>query len=376
MLQRLDGIESCSAYMQDFQNELGVCVQKAADEIAKSRRRNATLITANNAKIDGLVRNFTMFMADLNRIRVAQEDKASNQGEVINLRREWGILTGNSNRLRVDLNNWGRVRDLVIQQSKPRRRKLYEPEDKLPHSTYHQMCASDDVFEWLVTMINPAAQSQIARDHQCFPDIGLPNSDFHAHLHAAYRVLLTRDMDHPTRFLDVGCGGGLKVFSAQRYFDEVSGFDFDPAYVRAANQFLSRDPDGTAEVFEQDALTYDGYEEYDVIYFYRPISDDAVLAEMERRICEICRPGTLLIAPYRSFPSRAEGLGCGHIGGAVYLAQTAQKDADKARRLAEQTGPFIIKDTNSPLSSVWDPILTASRRNGYDLAVPYKKPRH
>lgn len=215
-----------------------------------------------------------------------------------------------------------------------------------------------------------------AREQACFPDIGLPNSDFHAHMHAAYRLSLAQKRQAPVRFLDVGCGGGLKVYSALRYFDKGYGFDLDEAYVDAGRRLFDMDDTVEGHVFADDALTFEGYGDFDVIYFYRPISDDALLHDLERRIAETARPETILIAPYITFPQRHEELGCGRVAGAVYLANTSQKKADAWRRKAERIGVHVHKPEPPGLQSIWTPLIALSRANGHDFPHRHKKPRY
>jgi SAM-dependent methyltransferase len=360
-------------YRANTAQEVAVLVS----ELSKSSRRNVAKIVSTCAKIDVLSRNYLGFMTQLNAARVGQENAAASRDELLNLRREWGVLTARSNQFRNELSRWHELRALVHLQMKPRRQKLYASETKIPLTTLSQMLASDDIFNWFHALFSPFPQSDAAKERGCFPDIGLANSDFHAHMHAAYRVLLTqKTRTEPSRFLDVGCGAGMKVYAALRYFDEAQGFDFDPAYVSAGQRFLSIDRQIDAKIFEQDALSFDGYDKFDVIYFYRPISQENMLIEMEQRIARTARPGTILIAPYRNFAGRFQDHGCGRVAGAVYLAKTSQKDADAVRRKAEQVGEYIIKSDDSPLTSVWSPIFQVSRANGYDLPRRYEKPRY
>lgn len=144
-----------------------------------------------------------------------------------------------------------------------------------------QMGQYDAVFDQLHDVFKPQLQSEGARNHGCFADITLPNSTFVAYAHAAYRTLLALGVNHPTRFLDVGCGTGFKVMMAARYFDECEGFEYDPAYTAAAKGLFARGHFASCSAFQADGLTHEAYDTYDVIYFYRPMREDDQLQELE-----------------------------------------------------------------------------------------------
>ncbi|SHH01024.1 class I SAM-dependent methyltransferase [Marivita hallyeonensis] len=376
MLQTADTPEAIYAQVEAFRSKVADQVGVIVEELCRNYRRNGDRIASACLKIDQAIRDYHAFLPRIDAVRARAEQEATDHSEFIELRRLWGPTTANASLFRIELNRWHEMRVLVDRQRKPKRRRLYVPTAKVPEITMSQMLAGDDVFHAIHAVLNPADQSASAEDYGCFPDIGLSNSDFHAHLHAAYRVLLARPEKKDWRFLDVGCGAGLKVISAKRYFDEVFGFDYDPAYVDFGKSLATRGGLDPARIFQQNALSYDDYGEFDVIYFYRPMRDEDLLMEMEKLIVETAHPGTLLIAPYRAFTHRYEDLGCGHIEGDLYLAQASAEDAQKARRAAERMGPFIAKRDESLLRTVWSPILDQSRANGYDLPTRYAKPRY
>lgn len=369
--------------LRDIQQKYALFRGRFTAEIAKiiaelerpSRNRSVTISTAS-ALIDAAARDYQAFLAQVNAIRVQEEAQAETQHDLLNKRREWAVTTTQTNLFRNEINRWYEVKSLVQAQVKPRRQKLYPDETKFPPSVTAQMMASDDVFTWLHALLNTAQQSDDAKAQGCFPDIGLTNSDFHAHMHAAYRVRLAQARPVPVRFLDVGCGGGLKVYSALRYCDKAYGFDLDEGYVEAGRRLLAMDKAADANIFAADALTFPGYGDFDIIYFYRPLSDESLLCQLEQRIAEHARPGTILVAPYITFPQRHADLGCGHVAGAVYLAKTSQKKADAIRRKAERTGVFVRKEEPPGVSSIWTPLIEVSRANGHDFPHRHKKPRY
>jgi predicted O-methyltransferase YrrM len=136
----------------------------------------------------------------------------------------------------------------------------------------------------------------------------------------------------------VGCGGGIKVLLAAEYFPRADGLEYDAGYAATARQVLDRAGRLPSRVIHADALSFDGYGEYDVIYFYQPMKSPDGLRALEQRIATQARPGTILIAPYGLFSDRAEALACGRVDGAVYLAATPAAKAEALRKRAERIG--------------------------------------
>jgi SAM-dependent methyltransferase len=234
-----------------------------------------------------------------------------------------------------------RIYDAMALIQTGKARALYAPPPPVLDLERVRQEAMDRTMLCLHRVVNPNTQSDLAKDAGCYADIPLSCQEFLAHCHAAFRVALAQKRPRPLRFLDVGCGGGIKVLLAAEIFDNSHGFDLDPAYVEAAEAMLSQLDAPHCEVSQGDALRFEDYGAYDVIYFYQPMSDDTQLEVLEARIVEHARPGTILIAPYLRWFQRAEALNCGRVEGAIYLAKTAQGDADRLRGFAEQIGPQI-----------------------------------
>ncbi|OAI39240.1 hypothetical protein AYO40_01335 [Planctomycetaceae bacterium SCGC AG-212-D15] len=100
------------------------------------------------------------------------------------------------------------------------------------------------------------------------------------------------------RFLDVGCGLGEKVFLAYALgaFTQCDGLEYD-ARTAAVAQFLFKqlgDSIYPLQVFRADALSFDHYGDYDVIYMYRPLRDRARMRQLVTRIVEQLRPQAML----------------------------------------------------------------------------------
>lgn len=259
---------------------------------------------------------------------------------------------------------WPGLRAAIWQQLSARRQKLYPSLPKDRDVAAAQQLASDQAFRHLHRFVNQETQHGDADAAGAYPDIALPHSVFLRHLLAAHRIMLARRLGRPARFLDVGCGAGMQLLIAAQFFRPSDGFDFDPGYVAAAEKLVATVDLAEVEIFEQDALTFDGYAAYDVIYFYQPMHDEVKLHQLEERIVSQAPPGTLLIAPYVSFEHRYDALGCSRVAGRCYLAHTKARAAARVRRRAELMGP---NTTLSPRRTVeiWDPVVIRLRANGY-----------
>lgn len=230
-----------------------------------------------------------------------------------------------------------------------------------------QLLMLDQTLLALHRLINPAGQSPQAAELGCFPDIALRASSFVSHAHAAYRVALAQGKSTGLRFLDVGCGGGMKVLSAADFFGTAEGLDYDPAYVSAANTLFAAVGTGRCRAYEANGLTFTGYDAYDVIYFYRPMKEHAGLAALEEQIVRHARPGTILIAPYSSFAQRAADLDFAPIEGEVYVAGMAADAAKALCRAARFIGPDVPRQigyAGPPVDWLRD-LWLACARQGY-----------
>lgn len=126
-----------------------------------------------------------------------------------------------------------------------------------------------------------------------YPYIAFHPESFFAQLRF-YRVL-----NHPGRFLDVGSGLGEKVFLAYALgrFSECHGLEYDPRTVAVAEFLLAsiapRDP-YPIQMLHGDALSFDRYADYDVIYTYRPFHDPNRMESLVRRIALQMKVGAVL----------------------------------------------------------------------------------
>ncbi|MFA8385767.1 MAG: methyltransferase domain-containing protein [Pelagibaca sp.] len=368
MLDQVKGPQDALAELQMFRDALKTDVAALTKEIALRDKMNHQAVQPLCARIDIAIRDYSSgFLRRLRAMRRDQEAEAEDRDAVVDMRREWGIAHSRTSLFQVELNQWSLMKALVARQVASRKKRVPLYETRRTALGAVQSAASDDVFDLVHAILNPEKQSDEAFQSGCFPDIALRNSRFHEHLHAAYRVLLAQGRTQPMRFLDVGCGGGLKVLSALRYFKRCDGLDYQQSYIDTARSLLERAKACESNAFQADALMFEGYDTYDIIYFYKPIRDDQKLVEMEQRVADLARPGTVLIAPYVGFEARCAGLGCGQVAGSVFLAKTSQKEADRWRRRAERTGVAVVHAEDERVATIWTPLLEASRYAGYDI---------
>ncbi|CAE7860188.1 unnamed protein product [Symbiodinium microadriaticum] len=95
-------------------------------------------------------------------------------------------------------------------------------------------------------------------------------------------------VDKSKKFLEVGCGPGLKLVLAKFFFNEPHGIDIDTQLLTHARYDL-----GVNASF-QDALTFHRYADYDLIYYYRPFADDEKQEILERKIISEMKAGAIL----------------------------------------------------------------------------------
>lgn len=361
-MSKLKQVGDLKLELSNMTEKLRELAETAGAELANFGRIDTARITLIIGKISIITNNFLFFLAEIPKVRAAEvEMKGALSAREAH---EWSELQNETYRLRTWINQWPKIEILLRGQIPPKRRKLFSKlvaDDDI--SIAHNI-ANDAFLGSIHQVLNPEKQSATAQEHGCFADIPLSQNLFIEHVHAAKRVLLARRPNHPMRFLDVGCGGGMKVLSAATFFDRADGLEFDLGYVELAKALFSSCRADRCEVIQADGLNYPNYDAYDVVYFYRPMRHIEQLKELEDKIIGNVRPGTLIVAPYLSFNYRYKELGCARIERQLYIAHSCQRNADSLRREAEFTGSFALY-TTPIIPSIWDPILKASRAKGF-----------
>ena len=214
--------------------------------------------------------------------------------------------------------------------------------------------------------INPAEQDQAAAERGAHSDIPLDAARFVAAAHLAYRLRLATKTPRPWRFLDVGCGGGVKVALAAEFFDEAVGIEIDPGYAASARRTFGAMRAHRCRVEVADALTYGGYGGFDVIYFYQPMHDMTDLLALEERIVGQARDDAILIAPYPGFAMRAASLACVPVDGTVFMKEAMAAQLPDLLAETRRMGPHVYgADDDPPQNLGWlRPLWLACTANG------------
>lgn len=219
----------------------------------------------------------------------------------------------------------------------------------------------------LFRLANPVAQNDSPFADTHYGDIPLSGAYFLNLLQAARRIALAQDRVTPPRFLDVGCGGGTKVIAASAVFDVAHGIELDAECVDRAKAFLHRIGAQGPQIDQADALQFDDYGHYDIIYFYRPMKTGNLATQLEDRILSQVSPGTILIGPLNASLRRRNE--ASQVADVIFVAH---QDVHAAQDLAQRAltkGAEGRLMSQKPVNSLgfWDPIIAQSRRNGFDL---------
>lgn len=100
----------------------------------------------------------------------------------------------------------------------------------------------------------------------------------------------------PVSFLEVGCGPGRNLLLAQESglvsCRDFVGFDINPVQVALGKRAFGLDH----ELQVADAMTFD-FGAYDVVFSFRPFSDNQMQSALEAHIARSMRPNAYLLAP-------------------------------------------------------------------------------
>jgi SAM-dependent methyltransferase len=125
-----------------------------------------------------------------------------------------------------------------------------------------------------------------------------PNASFSVLKFMAKLRFIQRICGAGSRFLDVGCGLGNKVWLAQTIGFDAYGIEINQNYADIAGECV-----GKNRIFCHDGITFPDYDQYDVIYFYNPMPSD----ELETAIITNAKKDAIIYhaIELRSPPNRA-----------------------------------------------------------------------
>ncbi len=243
---------------------------------------------------------------------------------------------------------------------------LLADEPPVGSAVHGQLLAYQNGFERLHLRLSPTPPNLYSSEPGRHGDLPYPFTAFLRMMQGVRRLVLAQGRT-TLSFLDVGCGAGLKLVQAAEFFDVVHGFDFDPDRAAEAALLVERSRRINDRAFCDDALSFDRYGDFDVIYAYKPLSDPDLLGQMERRILEQAKPGALLILPYIEFDFRFEDMGCTRLFDRVYLTGGAGQDIADLMERAGRIGTVVpVQDERRIATEGFcAPVRNALRRWGH-----------
>lgn len=189
------------------------------------------------------------------------------------------------------------------------------------------------VLELLFREAIPSASNQFLIADANYHDVPLSGAYFLNLLTATQRLVMAKGHAGPAHFLDMGCGVVTKVSADSAIFDVAHGVDYMPECINHAYQFFDRVRANQSMIQQANALTFNRYGNYDVIYFYRPLKDTALASQMEKRILSQVASGTILVAPISATRARSSRV-ASRVFDKVYMAHTPPAEAQKMCNVA------------------------------------------
>ena len=156
-----------------------------------------------------------------------------------------------------------------------------------------------NVINRFVGFYSQDAVRETRNDTDCeYPFVAMDTRQVFAQLEFVARYLeLDPDSPpkHQPRLLDVGCGIGNVLLIAEQFGFEVYGIEKDEYPFRVAAKLI-----GEERIAQADIWTYEGYGEYEVIYYYRPFSGREQQLRFEKLIEDSMKPEGILIANHKN----------------------------------------------------------------------------
>ena len=124
-----------------------------------------------------------------------------------------------------------------------------------------------------------------------YPFVAMDTRQMFDQIKFAFDYLTAAKKSGTFSFLDIGCGIGNAMLVAEQIGFDVYGFEKDEFPFRIACELM-----GANKVTQEDIRHYDKYEQFDLIYYFRPFSDGQLMREFEKMIEDRIKPGGILIA--------------------------------------------------------------------------------
>ena len=140
----------------------------------------------------------------------------------------------------------------------------------------------------------------------------------------------------PRKFLEIGSGNGLKLVAAAAILEDYGfrifhGVEVLKGQIKFANNLAKKVKDGygldtnvDCKSFYCDAFNFTHYSDYDLIYYYCPISDSELEAKLECLIEKNMKSGSLLVAALKkdcTFEQNKSEFKCLYQNGSHFIIQ-------------------------------------------------------
>lgn len=100
-----------------------------------------------------------------------------------------------------------------------------------------------------------------------------------------------RFVEREIRFLDIGCGIGNVVRTAQILGFNAEGLEYNKKIYEVAVRFLGY----SKAIKKGNMLTFKNYHKYDVLYYYQPINDSQVMRDFAKKLAKGMKVGAYVI---------------------------------------------------------------------------------
>jgi 2-polyprenyl-3-methyl-5-hydroxy-6-metoxy-1,4-benzoquinol methylase len=137
-----------------------------------------------------------------------------------------------------------------------------------------------------------------ARNLDYYPFIPFSQPSLLVELFSQARKYLWAKGIHKPKFLDVGCGPGTIVVLADTIGFNAYGIDYMGKYVKIAKAAMREAyfyETNRENIIKADALNFKRYDQFHVIYYYRPIADSKIMHELYKKIMKDMKIGSLFI---------------------------------------------------------------------------------
>ena len=157
---------------------------------------------------------------------------------------------------------------------------------------YEYTIRSYNSFLRILSNNHKTAENKYSKNYYSF--IPLPHfRDLIQDFYETYRKL--RKKTKAPTFIDIGCGCGNILVLAQSIGYKIYGIDNDPKCINIARKLCFAGlPTYSERIFRGNILNYNGYEKYDVLYYYVPIKEIRLMLKAAKRIHNQMKVGAII----------------------------------------------------------------------------------